>query len=130
MIVRNLDVNGDWTYGAGLNNYAQGQLAAQLIIRTRILSFLGDCFFDSGAGLNWLGYLGVSGGDNELALNLALSAVILNSVDENGNPIVLGLNMVTAMLNRKSRNLAVKYQAVTIYSTVTGAFTYDLNGLS
>lgn len=130
MRVRALDSSGDWTYGAGQNNYAQAQAAAELMIQTRVLSFLGDCFFDLGAGIAWFSYLGNTGAQDELSLQLAISATILNTPDENGNQIVLGLQQLSVVLNRQTRNLAVQYQAVTIFSTVTGAFTYDLNGLS
>lgn len=130
MRVRALTTDGDWTYGAGQNNYAQGQAAAELMIQTRVLCFLGDCFFDAGAGVDWFAYLGQIGANNEIALNLAIAAVILNTPDENGNQIVLGLQQISAILNRQTRNLQVQYQAVTTFSTVTGAFTYDLNGLS
>ena len=128
MIVRALDANGDWTYGTGQNNYLSGQAAAEQLIKTRILSFLGDCFFDSTSGIAWFSYLGSL--NSELALNLAVSATILNTTDENGNQIVTGMQQLSIVLNRQSRNLSVSYQAVTIYSVITSAFSYDLNGSS
>lgn len=127
MRVRALDSSGDWTYGAGQNNFVTAQAAAIEMINTRLLSFLGDCFFDTGAGIDWFNYLG---GGNELSLNLAVSAVILNTPDENGNQIVTGLQQLSINLNPETRNLSISYQAVTIYSVVTSVFTYDLNGIT
>ncbi len=127
MRIRALTATGDWTYGKGQNDYNTGQAAAAELIQSRLLSFLGDCFFDTGAGIDWFGYLG---GKDELSLNLAVSATILNTPDQNGNQIVTGLQQVSVVLNRATRNLAIQYQAITVFSVVTGAFTYDLGGSS
>lgn len=117
--VRALDANGDWTFGQGRNNYLTGNLAIGQNIRTRCLSFLGDCFFDQGAGIDWFSYLG---GKDQLGLNLAISAAILNTTG------VLGLNQVSINLNAPTRVLSVSYQVTTIYSVLSGSFNYDLNG--
>lgn len=130
MIVRALDSNGDWTFGAGQNNYARNQNAVALLFQMRILSFLGDCFFDTASGIAWFTYLSSTGSQNQLALKLAVAATILNTLDENGNQIVLGLLNVNVILNSQTRHIAIQYKAVTVYSIITGAFTYDLNGLS
>ena len=58
MIFRSLDSTGDWQFGQGLESYAFGEQAIGLNIKTRILSFVGNCFFDMLAGINWLIYLG------------------------------------------------------------------------
>lgn len=52
MIVRALDINGDWTFGQGKGNYLTNQAAIAQNVQTRLLSFLGDCFFDPTAGIN------------------------------------------------------------------------------
>lgn len=127
MRVRALDLQGDWTFGKGQNDYKTGQAAAVELIQTRLLSFLGDCFFDSGSGIDWFGYLG---GKDELSLNLAVSSTILNTPDQNGNQIVTGLKQLSIVLNRQTRNISIQYQAITVFSVVTGAFTYDLGGSS
>lgn len=76
MIVRALDADHDWTFGKGRNNYLRNVDAIQQTIETRLLSFLGDCFFDVTAGIDWFGLLG---GKNRQALELAIAAVILNT---------------------------------------------------
>jgi len=126
MIVRAINSSGDWTFGQGLNNYKSGNLAVAQAIQTRISSFLGDCFFDQGAGIDWFNFLG---GKNELALNLAISAVILNTTDADGNQLVTGVNQLSVNLNA-NREFSVTYQVVTVSSVLSGSFQYDLGGLS
>lgn len=53
MSFRNLDGNHDWTFGIGKNNYVDGDLEILLDAKTRVLSFLGDCFFAPSAGIDW-----------------------------------------------------------------------------
>ena len=125
MRIRATDINGDWTFGAGPNNYVTANLAAAQLINENLSSFLGDCFFDSGKGINWFGFLGAK---DQTGLNLAVSATILNTTDESGNQIVTGINQLSIVLNRATRNITIQYQVVTIYSTITGFFTYDLGG--
>jgi len=128
MRVRNIDSGtGDWEFGAGAANYATGQAAAQIMIKTRLLCFYGDCFFDANAGIPWLNYLGTIGSSNQLALNLAISGTILNTPDENGNQIVTGLLQLSLNLNPKTRALSISYNAITIYSVITDQFEFDLN---
>ena len=125
MIIRTIDGSGDWEFGKGRNSYSSGQAAVAEMVQTRLLSFLGDCFWDVTAGINWYGYLGYK---DELALNLAVSTCILNTPDQNGNLVITGINQLVLTLNRQSRNLFIQYQAVSIYSTITSTFSYDLGG--
>jgi len=53
MSFRNLDGNHDWTFGIGKNNYVEGDLEILLNAKTRVLSFLGDCFFAPNEGIDW-----------------------------------------------------------------------------
>ena len=119
MRIRALDTLGDWTYGKGQNNYKVRNPAVAESIQTRLLSFLGDCFFDLGAGIDWFTYLG---GKDQLGLNLAVSAVILNTQD------VTGIRQLSIDLNRATRALTITYQVQTVYSVLSGTFQYDLNG--
>lgn len=119
MRVRAIDVNGEWTYGKGQNNFLTRNSAVAQNIQTRLLSFLGDCFFDLSAGIDWFTYLGSK---DQLALNLAVSAVILNSQD------VTGIKQLSIDLGERTRLLTIRYQVISTYSTLSGAFQYDLNG--
>lgn len=121
MIVRALDTNNDWTFGAGKSNYKSGNAAVAQNIQTRLMSFLGDCFFSIGAGIDWFTFLG--GSKSQLALNLAISSTILNTAN------VTGLKQMNLSLDPKTRNFFITYRVQTIYGVVTNAFQYDINGM-
>jgi len=76
MRVRGLNATGDWTFGKGQNNYKTNLNALIQNIGTRINSFLGDCFFDVAAGIDWLNLIG---GKNVQALSIAVSSTIMNT---------------------------------------------------
>ncbi len=120
MRVRAIDGNHDFTFGKGRNNYMQANSAVVQNINTRLSSFLGDCFFDLGAGIDWFNLLGAK---DQTALNLAISAVILNTVD------VTGIQQIAINLD-VARNLMVQYRVQTIYSRTTGTFQFDQNGVA
>lgn len=117
--VRALDGNHDWTFGKGQNDYLKNNKATAQNIQTRLLSFSGDCFFDLGAGIDWFNFLGSK---DQLALNLSVSAVILNTPD------VTGIKQLSIVLNPINRKLTIRYRVQTVFSVLTGAFQYDLNG--
>jgi len=54
---RLLDANHDWSLGAGKQSYTQNLQALMLDLKTRILSWVGDCFFDLDAGIDWKNHL-------------------------------------------------------------------------
>jgi hypothetical protein len=110
MRVRAITATGDWTFGAGQNNYKTGKNAVAQSIQTRLSSFLGDCFFDLGAGIDWLNFL--NGSKNQLALNLAISSIILNTEG------VLTMVQLSVNLNHVTRNFSVSYTVNTIFGTV------------
>lgn len=116
MIVRALDSNGDWTFGKSLNDYLSGNKAIKQNIKTRILSFLGDCFFEMTAGIDWFNLLGSK---NVLGLNLSINSVILNTQGVTG---ILQLN--TTLINRVFN---VSYKVQTIYSLTGDTFQYDFS---
>ena len=115
-IVRAIDSNGDWLFGQSLNNYISGNMEIQQDIRTRLLSFLGNCFFATTDGINWYGLLGYK---NNLSLTLAVSAAILNT------PGVTGILQLSVSLNT-NRQFSISYQAQTVYSTTGDIFQYNL----
>ena len=107
MIIRNLDENGDWTLGAGKGNYLTKDDAIALHIKTRVLSWLGDCFFAQTEGIDWYNRLGSK---NQLVLlNLDLRRIILQSF---GVTALIDLD-----LSLQGRNLTATYTINTIYST-------------
>lgn len=110
-IVRAIDHTGDWLFGKGRNDYRSKQPAVAQNIETRLRSFLGDCFFDTTAGIDWFTLLG---GKNQFAVNLAVSTTILNTAD------VTGLLQLSVTLSA-SRNLKITYKVDTNFGVVTSS---------
>lgn len=77
MLFRGLKANNDWQFGQGTESYVSGEQAIGLNIKTRILSFLGNCFFDVLSGINWFVYFGTPGQSQQMLLSI--QAVILQS---------------------------------------------------
>ena len=117
MKLRAIDEAGDWLFGKGQNDFLKGNASVIQDIATRLNSFLGDCFFDLGAGLDWFNLLGAK---NQLALNLAVTAVILNTQN------VTRLIQLSILLD-KTRNVTIKYQVQTTYSVASGLFGFTPN---
>ncbi len=118
--IRAIDGDHDWLFGKGQNDYVTRTNAVVQNINTRLSSFLGDCFFDLGAGIDWFTFLGSK---NQLGLNLAINATILNTAN------VTGMLQLSINLDPITRRLTVVYQVQTIYSTASSTFQYDLNGI-
>lgn len=116
MIVRALDVNHDWTFGKGKNDYFVNNNAIVQNINTRLNSFVGDCFFAANAGVDWWNLLG---GKSRVAVELAISTIILNTTG------VTGLVELSVILS-DTRQVSIVYQVSTVYSlsqNLTGSLT-------
>lgn len=107
MIVRRIDLAGDFTFGAGKNDYLTNNKAVGQSIATRLRSFLGDCFFDTEAGLDWFTLLGSK---NQSGTILAQKMTILNTRD------VTQLVELSSVL-LPNRSFRTTYSATTVYST-------------
>jgi hypothetical protein len=106
MIFRNLDEGGDWTFGKGKNDYVDQNSAIGINIKTRILSWVGDCFFDTEAGIDWINRLG-SKNQREL-LELDLRNLILQSEGVTG--------ILSFSTNLIGRDFTADYSVQTVYS--------------
>lgn len=109
MRARAVDLDGDWTFGKGQNDYRKNILKVEQSIATRINSFLNDCFFATNDGIDWLNLLG---GKNDVAIGLAVNTTLLNT--DGVNQVLdfeLGLDA--------SRNLTVRYKVDTIFGIIT-----------
>lgn len=115
MRVRALDGDGDWQFGKGRNDYKQGLKTVVQNIKTRLMSFLGDCFFATGDGIDWFNLLGSK---ETLGLELSVAATILNTSE------VTGLLQLSVSLDSE-RRVFINYQAATIYGTAANAFIFD-----
>jgi len=106
MRFRQLDSSGDFQFGKGNNDIAVQNRAIGLNIKTRILSWVGDCFFDTQAGIDWINRMG-SKNQRDL-LELDLRGIILRSED------VTGILEFSTQLN--NRNFTADYSVQTIFS--------------
>lgn len=109
MRVRAIDANGDWTFGKGQNDYLLNKKAVEQNIKTRLQEFIGDCFWNLGAGVDWFTYLG---GKDEITLNLSISSVIGNTT------YVVSFTLVSVNLNRRTRNITITYTANTAFGLI------------
>jgi len=107
MIFRLLDSTGDWVYGSGIGSFASSNAAIALNIRTRILSWYQNCFFDLGAGIDWVSRL-----DTGQEANLLNDLQAIISMSDG----VVAINSIDSSLDRRTRHLLVDYDISTIYS--------------
>lgn len=107
MIIRALDNNHDFTFGLGLQNYLRDQNAVALNIKTRLLSFFNNCFFDLEAGIDWFRLLGTKNTEQELQLQCR--SVILQSYG------VIKINSFSSSI--QNRGAIIQYNIDTIFSS-------------
>lgn len=118
MTMRNLDpITSDWTFGAGKNNYISENLEIALNIKTRVLSFLGDCFFDTEAGIDWFNLLDYRYQDR---LENSVQDIVLKT------PGVTAINNVEAIIGA-DRKIIISYDVQTIYSS---SYTDEIEALN
>lgn len=107
MIIRALDTNGDWTFGQGKQNYLSGQQAIAQNIKTRLLSFLGNCPWDMTAGIDWITLLGKTNTMTQIQLNVR--SIILQSYG------VLRINSLSVSFT--NRQLSLSFNIDTIFTS-------------
>lgn len=109
MIFRNLTPDGDWTFGAGLQNFATANQAIAVNLRTRLLSWTQDCFFQPTFGVPWSNILGQKSTD---IIVLSLSQFIAQSY---------GITKVTNVLFKLdiNRDAHVTFTVDTLYTRQT-----------
>lgn len=104
MIFQNLTPTGDWTIGS--MNYVDGDDAIGLNIKTRLLSWKNDCFFNKPAGVDWKTRLGSK--NQRSLLEADIRRIILNSY---------GVTGITAFsTNLAARVFTASYSVTTINS--------------
>jgi len=107
MIIKNLDVSDDWTFGKGASNYLQGIEAIKINIKTRLKEWVNDCFFSLNSGVDWKNRLDY--GQIE-QLHSDIRNVILKSYG------IVELIDLTIDYDRENRKFNSQYQVTTIYS--------------
>lgn len=106
MRVRGVDALNDWTFGKGKSDYKTGVNAVAQNIKTRLQSFLADCFFEVDAGIDWFNLMGSK---SIIELRLKISATILNT------PEVISLVELSFNLSPNRRIITITYSVETVY---------------
>jgi hypothetical protein len=109
MKIRALDGTHDWKFGKGLSSYAFDNQAIGENIQTRLLSWLNDCWFDAGAGLDWPRLLGSR--NTQKLIELSARAIILQSYG------VIRVTEIIINFQGTARNLVLNYKIDTLFST-------------
>lgn len=107
MIFRTISTDGDWNFGKGINDYAQNEEAINLNIKTRLLSWVGDCFFALQDGIDWRSRLDTG---QQRALVEEIKSNLLRAFG------VVGINSVEAIFDGQTRVLRITYNIQTIFS--------------
>lgn len=107
MIIRKVDSENDWEFGKGLASYATDEQAVDENVKTRLLSWVGDCFFDLQAGIDWRARLDIGQQDE---LENELKTEILQSYG------VVAVLSVDANFSGTTRLFDATYNIQTIYS--------------
>lgn len=111
---RNLDINHDWTWGNSRNNYVIENQEIGLNIKTRVLSFLGDCFFAVNEGIDWWNLLDYRYQDR---LENSVTEVVQNTDG------VTAINNIDLLVDA-DRQIKIIYDVQTVYSqSYTGEVT-------
>ena len=109
--IRAIDNNGDWTFGKGLGNYKTGLDALKQNIKTKLLEWKGDCFFNNNAGIDWNNRL--SKRQQSLPLQREIKSLIVK-IDG-----VTAVNNIDLIFDEDTRNLTLNYSMNTVYGNLT-----------
>lgn len=107
MSFRNLDSNGDWVFGLGRHSYVNENQEILLNVKTRILSFLGDCFFAPQDGIDWWHLLDYN---KQAEMENAVMATIAETEG------VESVNEIDSIIN-SDRKITLSYSITTIYGS-------------
>lgn len=110
MSFRALDSNGDWTFGNGRANYLRDQDEINANVQTRLLSWVGDCFFALAEGVDYNNLLDI-GTKNLLDINIR--RVILQTAG------VLRINSYESTIDRSPREFSARAGITTIFGNLT-----------
>lgn len=106
MRFRSLDSNGNWVFGTGTSAYVSGNTAIGLNIKTRVLSWLNDCFFAQTAGVDYYNLLSNKGTFKQLSA--AIQRIIAQSYGVTG--------IIKFSLTQSGRQFIASYTVQTIFS--------------
>ncbi len=121
MIMRAITPSGDWTFGAGLANYATGEVALEENILTWLQSWVNNCFFALKDGVDWQNLLDVGQAAN---LESSIRANILQCYG------VVGVNELVVIFDPRTRHISITAAITTIYSQSFQIKLTQISGVS
>lgn len=107
MIIRAIDSDGDWEFGKGKSSYKRNAEAVNQDIKTQILEWRNDCYFNLIAGVDWQNRLDV--GQEKLLTNEVKSIILKNQG-------VVELLDFKINFDSDSRNVTLQYNVLTKFS--------------
>ena len=107
MIMRGITSSNDWIFGGGINSYFQGEQAIEANIKTKLLEWVGNCYFDLPAGIDWKNRLDIG---QQAALIVEIKNMVLNCFG------VVSILQFQATFNGATRFDSVQMTLQTIYS--------------
>lgn len=107
MRIRLVDSENDWMFGRGHQNYAKEALSVMYNVKTKLQSWIGDCFFDAFEGIDWQNRIGRYGQGSTLKNEIQQKIVSV--------PGVLSIDYINISGGREQ--VTCDYSINTIYST-------------
>lgn len=114
MIIRATTKTNDWTFGKGLQDYFTDEAAIEANIRTKLLEWAGDCFFNQLAGVDWKNRLDIG---QQASLAVEIKQIVLQCFG------VVGIMAFQANFSSKTRFDDITMTLQTIYSPRGTPFT-------
>ena len=106
MITRALTATNDWTFGNGLSGFLTGQAAVEQNIKGRILSWVGDCYWNLTYGIDWKSRLDAGQLENLL---VEIQTVVVSCYG------VTAFNNASYVFDPIKRNLTITISLSTIF---------------
>lgn len=75
MIMRGVTQTNDWIVGGGINSYFNGEQAIEANIKTKLLEWVGNCYFNLPGGIDWKNRLDIG---QQAALVVDIKNLVLN----------------------------------------------------
>lgn len=104
MRFRALDGNWDWKFGKGIGSYSGDTQAIAYDVKSQILSWIGDCFFNETAGIDWKNILGSK--DQKSRLDDAIKKII---VEEYG---IVELSFFESEISDRTYHCTVRFKTI------------------
>jgi len=104
MIFRGLTADNDWDFGKGKGTYLTKNAAIEANIRTRLYSWVNDCFFAMTAGIDWRNRM--SRKNQKALLDADIKRIVLQSYG------VTAINSYSSVLNGRSFSANINIKTI------------------